>query len=62
MEQVVNFGVMQMKLWTNKTVIKMLIIAILLTMILTAIITAVIMIKTAQPETETIIDWFGINL
>lgn len=39
----------------------MLIITILLTMILTAIITAVIMIKTAQPETETIINWFGIN-
>lgn len=50
-----------MKLWTNKTVIKMLIITILLTMILTAIITAVIMIKTAQPETETIINWFGIS-
>ena len=50
-----------MKLWTNNTVIKMLIITIFLTMILTAIITAVIMIKTAQPETETIIHWFGIS-
>lgn len=33
--------------WTNKTMIKILIIAI--------VATAVIMIKTAQPKTETII-------
>ena len=47
-----------MKLWTNKTMIKILIIAILITIVATAII----MIKTAQPETEIIINWFGINL
>ena len=50
-----------MKLWTNKTMIKILIIVILITMVATAIITSVTMIKFAKPDTATVINWFGIE-
>lgn len=41
----------------NKTMIKILIIAI----VVTAIITSVLMIKFAKPDTATTINWFGIG-
>lgn len=50
-----------MKLWTNKTMIKILIIAILITIVVTAIITSVLMIKFAKPDTAITINWFGIG-
>lgn len=45
----------------NKTIIKILIIAILITIAITAIITSVLMIKFAIPDTATTINWFGIG-
>ena len=41
-----------MKLWTNKTMIKILVIVIVI---------SVLMIKFAKPDTATTINWFGIE-
>ncbi len=48
-----------MKLWTNKTMIKILVIVIVI--VVTAIITLVLMIKFAKPDTAITINWFGIE-